>query len=102
MTDKEKVIKELKEALDSLDITNEYRLNLIRAIEYLQEEHASEDLEDAFIAGTKWQKELLMKDAIDAEVCERITQNGLLPSVTVLANGFKVRDKVKVIIINKD
>ena len=38
MTDKEKTIKELKEALDSLDITNKYRLNLIRAIEYLQEE----------------------------------------------------------------
>ena len=47
MTDKEKVINELKEALDSLDITNKYRLNLIRAIEYLQEEPASEDLEEA-------------------------------------------------------
>ena len=41
MIDKEKVIKELKEALDSLDITNKYRLNLIRAIEYLQEEPVS-------------------------------------------------------------
>jgi len=41
MTDKEKTIKELKEALDSLDITNKYRLNLIRAIEYLQEEPVS-------------------------------------------------------------
>ena len=45
MTDKEKVIKELKEALDSLDITNAYRINLIRAIEYLQEEPVSEDFE---------------------------------------------------------
>ena len=50
MTDKEKTVKELKEALDSLDITNKYRLNLIRAIEYLQEEPVSDDLdeEDSF------------------------------------------------------
>lgn len=41
MTDKDKIIKELKEALDSLGITNKYRLNLIRAIEYLQEEPVS-------------------------------------------------------------
>lgn len=47
MTDKDKTIKELQEALDSLDITNKYRLNLIRAIEYLQKEPASEDLEEA-------------------------------------------------------
>jgi len=46
MTDKEKTIKELKEALDSLDITNKYRLNIIRAIEYLQEEPVSEELEE--------------------------------------------------------
>lgn len=43
----DKVIKELKEALDSLDITNKNRLNLIRAIEYLQEEPVSEELEGA-------------------------------------------------------
>lgn len=47
MIGKEKTIKELKEALDSLDITNKYRLNIIRAIEYLQEEPVSEDLEEA-------------------------------------------------------
>ena len=47
MADKKKVIKELKEALDGLDITNKYRLNLIRAIEYLQEEPVSEELEEA-------------------------------------------------------
>jgi len=44
MTDKEKTIRELKEVLDGLDITNKYRLNIIRAIEYLQEERVSEDL----------------------------------------------------------
>ena len=47
MTDKEKTIKELKDALDSLDVTNKYRLNLIRAIEYIQEEPISEGLEEA-------------------------------------------------------
>ena len=46
MTNKEKTIKELKEALDSLDITNKYRLNLIKAIEYLQEEPRSKNLEE--------------------------------------------------------
>ena len=46
MTDKEKTVKELKEALDSLDITNKYRLNLIRAIEYLQEEPVSKEIGD--------------------------------------------------------
>ena len=74
MTDKEKTIKELKEALDGLDITNKYRLNLIRAIEYLQEEPVSEELEEAahkyadirmsnyetafyaFMSGARWQK----------------------------------------------
>lgn len=75
MTDREKAIKELKEALDNLDIINKYRLNLIKAIEYLQEEPMSEDLEEAakdygirqgaelkpfaikfFKAGAKWGK----------------------------------------------
>ena len=46
MTDKESTIKELKEALDSLDITNKYRLNIIRAIEYLQEKPVIEDILD--------------------------------------------------------
>ena len=84
MTDKENTIKELKEVLDSLDITNKYRLNLIRAIEYLQEEPVSEELEEAafyyaeackydggekllcvehFKAGAKWHKEHLWKPA---------------------------------------
>lgn len=94
MTDKKKVINELKEALDSLDITNEYRLNLIRAIEYLQEDPVSDDLEkaacnygdeldnvlvvgidddntvgeyaiQAFKAGANWQKEQMIKKAVN-------------------------------------
>ena len=46
MTDKEKTIKELKEVLDNLNITNKYRLNIIRAIEYLQEKPVIEDILD--------------------------------------------------------
>ena len=42
MTDKKKIIKKLKEALDSLDITSNLRLILIQTIEYLQEEPVSE------------------------------------------------------------
>lgn len=71
MTDKKKVIKKLKEALDSLDITSNLRLILIQTIEYLQEEPVSEELEEAakeysgksshplnnaFKAGAEWQK----------------------------------------------
>lgn len=90
MTDKEKTIKELKEVLDNLDITNKYRLNLIKAIEYLQEEPVSEDLEkvaelytlddsikpwrnltkEAFIAGAKWKKQKIVDKA-----CKWIDEN---------------------------
>jgi hypothetical protein len=63
MTDKEKTIKELKEALDSLDITNKYRLNIIRAIEYLQEEPVSEE----------WIKELRTKlDSMSKEDFKKV------------------------------
>lgn len=57
---------------------------------------------DAIEYGMRLQKEQMMAKAIDTEVCERITQNGLLPSVTVLVNEFKVHDKVKVIVIKED
>lgn len=87
MTDKEKAIKELKEVLDNLDITNKYRLNLIKAIEYLQEEPVSKEFEKAsiihseivrntsvidedFIAGAKWQKEQTISKA-----CKWIDEN---------------------------
>ena len=85
MTDKEKTIRELKEALDSLDITNKYRLNLIRAIEYLQEEPVSKIIFDgnfnkswyahpelAFKAGAKWQYEQFEKNRLAA--CDKQTK----------------------------
>ena len=73
MSDKERIITDLREALDSVDITSDLRLVLIHAIEYLQREPASEDLKktaynhcveqktysfyDSFKAGSKWQKQ---------------------------------------------
>lgn len=134
MTDKEKTIKELKEALDSLDITNKYRLNLIRAIEYLQEEPVSEDLEDAaiqicqkvlkgetividgyeyvvlsdaeecFKAGAKWQKQQIMKDAVDACVTDiRIYKEENEVDFTVMYEKgiipYEIEQEVKVIVI---
>ena len=113
MTDKVKVIKELKEALDSLDITNKYRLNLIRAIEYLQEEPVSEDLEkaaelytlddnikpwrnltkEAFKAGAKWQKkqdqdtvEIVRKEIFE-KACEYL--DGFIELLNDRGHGLK-------------
>ena len=95
MTDKEKIIKELKEVLDSLDITNEYRINLIKAIEYLQEEPVSDNLEKAaeeyeekgkidsvisrkrdFINGANWQKRQLdsKKESISDDLKEEVNK----------------------------
>lgn len=84
MTDKEKTIKELKEALDSLDITNKYRLNIIRAIEYLQEDPVSKDklntmLDEALSKETSetWNRRL-DKDPVSEdleEACEQLAEN---------------------------
>ncbi len=81
MTDKEKIIKELKEALDSLDITNKYRLNLIRAIEYLQEEPVSDDLEEAAIT-------VADKDMQGRQIMEESNENRQLYS-RIFRRGFK-------------
>ena len=85
MTSKEKTIKELKEALDSLDITNEYRLNLIRAIEYLQEEP---------ISSTQKHEELLEKTATRlrsiADRTYHITSGNLSNELACL-RGFALR-----------
>lgn len=121
MTDKEKIIKELKEVLDNLDITNKYRLNLIRAIEYLQEEPASEDLEEAadsyiethgeilgfgkqtFKDGAKWQKQQMMAKAVEGGCFSY--KNGFVHiscDVDEHLTDVKFGDKVKVIVIKED
>ena len=93
MTDKEKTIKELKEALDGLDITNKYRLNIIRAIEYLQEEPVSEE----------WIKELRTKlDSMSKEdfkkvfdkIVEEITEPTVLNAYGTKELARKLRNTV--------
>lgn len=50
MNDKvQKIVSNLKDVLDDLGITSPHRLPIIEAIEYLQEEHVNEDLEEAAI-----------------------------------------------------
>ena len=53
MTDKEKIITDLKQALNGLDITSNLRLVLINTIEYLQKESISDDFEKALAAEWK-------------------------------------------------
>jgi len=60
---------------------------------------------DAFIAGAKWQKELLMKEAIDGMVSVKTNYNILMCDRLAVVNAiknFNEGDKVKVIIIKED
>lgn len=131
MANKEKIIKELKEALDSLDITNKYRLNLIRAIEYLKEESVSDDLEEAakeqarsygymtedyefkenvesFKTGAQWRKKQMMAKAVDGVVTFDYYKGdktyGCIAhdSFCLEDLGLKDTDKVKMIIVKDE
>lgn len=59
------------------------------------------DIKDAVIAGAKWQKEQMMKEAVDATVH---LEPGSTPVIEIGVGrfGLKVRDKVKVIIVKGD
>ena len=99
--------------------------NILTFINSLSEEPVSEDLEEAakhylysnilyddvyvgnptdkdcikmFKAGAQWQKQQMMKDAVEVQV------NPLLGETFVgcMVNGYKVGDKVKLIIIKED
>lgn len=130
MTDKEKTIANLQEALNSLDITSDLRLVLIRTIEYLQKEPVSEDLEtfakkesEVFaereyeidyidrnalgkgyywgcIDGAKWQKEQMMAKAIDAKIGS-FTNGTIYDADFNVDSNLKDNDKVKIIIIKE-
>ena len=91
----------------------------------LEKEPASEDLEQAanefgirqgielkpfaikfFKAGTQWQKEQILKDAIECEVSQTMVDVIPMDSIEILPDGlfldkskFKVGDKVKVIVL---
>lgn len=55
----------------------------------------------AFEAGAKWQKEQMMKDAVDAEAVY-MTGEGTLFNPEVLPDNIKPGDKVKVIIVKEE
>ena len=117
MTNKEKTIKELKEVLDGLDITSKYRLNLIRAIEYLQKEPVIEDLEEsskkyalnntpwddcademqeAYKAGANWQKEkgISYEDVVDSDNKDNVLFLENIGSMISLEDYFDFGDRV--------
>lgn len=55
--------------------------------------------QDLAIYVANWQKQQLMKDAVDSEACYTMG----VPSIIIsLPDGIKVRDKVKVIVIKED
>ena len=56
---------------------------------------------EAFIAGAEWQKEQMMKEAVDGEVVKDIS-NKLAVTAKITLDGFKFGDKVKIIIVKED
>ena len=60
---------------------------------------ASQAYKVAFKAGAEWQKEQIMKDAVDAEASYTMSVPSILISLPI---GIKVGDKVKVIIIKQE
>lgn len=72
--------------------------------------------EDAFIAGTKWQKEQMMKEAVEGEVCGRVYDHinvrfadGVckflepknISHIPANVSKYKVGDKVRIIIVKE-
>ena len=56
--------------------------------------------QECFIAGAKWQKEQMMKEAVEGTV-HNFSSNKPHPTVLVDAKGFNQGDKVRVIIIKE-
>ncbi len=135
MADKEKILAKIESLLNEMNYepyTDETfgRIQslkeLISYIDSLQEESASEDLEEAagihalqchskkasvatlaaskydFIAGAKWQKEQMMQDAVDAEV--GYGKGFVIPLLGCVLDvfGLDYGNKVKLIIIKED
>ncbi len=134
ITDKEKIRAEVERRLWLLvpKVTFQHQRkeleNILSFIDSLQEEPASEDLEDAaakydrviqvynererlvdtsgrkyFKLGANWQKEQMMKDAIDGVViCDEKLTLGYRDILFKFPEELKVGDKVKMIIIRED
>ncbi len=121
MTDRvQKIISNPKDVIDDLGVTSPHRLPIIEAIEYLQEEHVSEDLEeaaeewdeslcrsDAFKAGAKWQITKLLEEAGKHEVKVDAGGYPYIPQIELYdyledAPLAKEGDKYNVILIKED
>lgn len=55
-----------------------------------------------FIAGAEWQKEQMMKDAMEGEIVKDITNKLAVTAKNINLDGFKFGDKVKIIIVKED
>jgi hypothetical protein len=122
MTDKEKIraeIERLKESGCASPIV--ICDTLLAFIDSMQEETVSDDLKkfaeewdeslyrsDAVIAGAKWHKQQMMKDAIEAEI---INWASMFTSIKVIEperaeamikEKFDIGDKVKLVIVKED
>ena len=86
------VCEELEDAVTNYiaPIENEDGLKVIN--------FSGQDIKDAFIAGAKWQKEQMMKEAVEIEVVETCG----IPSVWVKTAQLKAGDKVRIIILPKE
>ena len=60
----------------------------------------TQDIADAFIAGAKWQKEQMMKEAVEGEVVKDWDNNLSVKSGVIC--GFKFGEKVRVIVLPKE
>ena len=63
---------------------------------------ATQDITDAFIAGAKWQKEQMMEEAVEGYVVKDITGSLAVTAKGINLDGFKVGDKVRIIIVKED
>lgn len=55
-----------------------------------------------FIAGSEWQKEQMMKDAVEGEIVKDITNKLAVTAKNINLDGFKFGDKVRIIIVKED
>lgn len=69
-------------------------------------DHIPSWVQDAMIqsckAGAKWQKEQMMKEAVEGEVVKDINNKLAVTAKNVNLDGFKFGEKVRIIIVKED
>ena len=61
----------------------------------------ADEISKNFIAGAEWQKEQMLKDAVEGDVVKDIS-NKLAVTAKINLDGFKFGDKVRVIVLPKE